>query len=57
MWQNAAAQCELSFDQEPTNARVAIAAASCHHFEGDDESADAWMQIGKHLAGPNPAQD
>ena len=50
MWQNAAAQCELAFDQEPTNPRVAIAAASCHHFAGDDEAAEAWMEIGQHLA-------
>ena len=51
MWQNAAAQCELAFDQEPTNPRVAMAAASCHHFAGDDEAAEAWMEIGQHLAG------
>ena len=50
MWQNAAAQCELAFDQEPTNPRVAMAAASCHHFAGDDEAAEAWMEIGQHLA-------
>ena len=51
MWQNAAAQCELAFDQEPTNPRVAMAAASCHHFAADDEAAEAWMEIGQHLAG------
>ncbi|MCD2168006.1 hypothetical protein [Comamonas koreensis] len=60
MWQNAAAQNELAFDLDPRNARIAMAAASCHHFAGDAEAAQAWMQIGQHLASggdqtPEPA--
>ena len=51
MWANAAAQCELAFDLEPENGRIAMTAASCHHFAGDDEAAEAWMEIGQHLAG------
>ncbi|QMV71390.1 hypothetical protein HS961_00235 [Comamonas piscis] len=50
MWQNAAAQNELAFDLDPRNARLAMAAASCHHYAGDAEAAEAWMQIGQHLA-------
>lgn len=58
MWQNAAAQSELAFDLDPRNARIAMAAASCHHFAGDAEAADAWMQIGQHLASEaSQAQD
>lgn len=58
MWQNAAAQSELAFDLDPRNARIAMAAASCHHYAGDAEAADAWMQIGQHLASEtNQAQD
>lgn len=58
MWQNAAAQSELAFDLDPRNARIAMAAASCHHFAGDAEAADAWMQIGQHLASEaSEAQD
>ena len=55
MWQNAAAQSELAFDLDPRNARIAMAAASCHHFAGDDDAAEAWLQIGKHLAEPDAA--
>ena len=50
MWNNAAAQCELAFDLDPTNARLAMTAASCHHFAGEHDAANAWAQIGKHLA-------
>ena len=50
MWQNAAAQSELAFDLDPTNARLAMTAASCHHFAGEHDAANAWAQIGKHLA-------
>ena len=50
MWENAAAQCELAFDLDQTDARVAMTAASCHHFAGNSPAAEAWMQIGKHLA-------
>ena len=50
MWANAAAQCELAFDLDPTNARLAMTAASCHHFAGEHDAANAWAQIGKHLA-------
>ena len=50
MWQNAAAQSELAFDLDPTNARVAMAAASCHYYAGEHDAANAWGQIGKHLA-------
>lgn len=49
MWQNAAAQSELSFDLDPTNARIAMAAASCHFYAGEHDAANAWLQIGKHL--------
>lgn len=58
MWQNAAAQSELAFDLDPRNARIAMAAASCHHYAGDAEAAEAWMQIGQHLASEaSQAQD
>ena len=60
MWNNAAAQCELAFDLDPTNARLAMTAASCHHFAGEHDAANAWAQIGKHLAAeqaPNSPPD
>lgn len=49
MWANAAAQCELAFDLEPENGRIAMTAASCHHFAGEHAAAKAWKQIGEHL--------
>ncbi|GAB2813610.1 hypothetical protein GCM10027276_12950 [Comamonas piscis] len=57
MWQNAAAQNELAFDLDPRNARLAMAAASCHHYAGDAEAAEAWMQIGQHLASGDDQAD
>lgn len=55
MWSNAAAQCELAFDLDPENGRVAMTAASCHHFAGEHDAAKAWKQIGEHLL--NQQQD
>ena len=52
MWANAAAQCELTFDLDPRNGRVAMTAASCHHFAGEHDAAKAWRQIGEHLLHP-----
>lgn len=49
MWANAAAQCERSFDLDPDNGRMAMTAASCHHFAGEHDAAKAWRQIGEHL--------
>lgn len=49
MWSNAAAQCELAFDLDPENGRIAMTAASCHHFAGEHDAAKAWQQIGTHL--------
>lgn len=49
MWSNAAAQCELAFDLDPENGRIAMTAASCHHFAGEHAAAKAWKQIGDHL--------
>ncbi len=49
MWANAAAQCELAFDLDPENGRIAMTAASCHHFAGEHDAAKAWKQIGEHL--------
>ena len=49
MWSNAAAQCELAFDLDPENGRIAMTAASCHHFSGEHGAAKAWKQIGEHL--------
>lgn len=53
MWGNAAAQAELAFDLTPENARIAMAIASCHHWAGDEESAQAWAQIAQHLKAPH----
>ena len=52
MWANAAAQCEQAFDLEPSNGRIAMTAASCHHFAGQNDAAKAWQQIGQHLLPP-----
>ena len=49
MWANAAAQCELAFDLEPENGRIAMTAASCHYFAGQMDAAKAWQLIGKQL--------
>lgn len=49
MWSNAAAQCEMAFDLDPDNGRIAMTAASCHHFAGEMDAAKAWKQIGEHL--------
>lgn len=49
MWGNAATQCERAFDLEPDNGRIAMTAASCHHFAGEHDAAKAWKQIGEHL--------
>lgn len=49
MWSNAAAQCERAFDLEPDNGRIAMTAASCHHFAGAHDASKAWKQIGQHL--------
>ena len=55
MWANAAAQCELTFDLDPDNGRIAMTAASCHHFAGEHDAAKAWKQIGEHLLKDNAA--
>lgn len=57
MWANAAAQCELAFDLEPQNGRIAMTAASCHHFAGEHDAAKAWRQIGEHLLEDAAGQD
>mgnify|MGYP002039129120 FL=1 len=57
MWRNAAAQCELAFDLEPENGRLAMTAASCHMFGGQHDAAKAWQQIGQHLLPPAPEDD
>ena len=57
MWQNAAAQSELAFDLDQGNARLAMAAATCYHYAGDEEDALAWMQIAQHLAGGSAAPE
>ena len=49
MWGNAATQCEKAFDLAPSNGRIAMTAASCHHFAGQHDAAKAWRQIGEHL--------
>lgn len=49
MWSNAAAQCERAFDLDPDNGRIAMTAASCHHFAGEHGASKAWKQIGEHL--------
>ncbi len=49
MWSNAAAQAELAFDLTPENGRLAMAVATCYHFAGSPEEAEAWQQLGKHL--------
>ena len=49
MWANAAAQCEKAFDLQPDHGRIAMTAASCHHFAGQHDAAKAWKQIGTHL--------
>lgn len=49
MWSNAAAQCERAFDLDPNNGRIAMTAASCHHFAGAHDASKAWKQIGEHL--------
>ena len=49
MWANAAAQCEMAFDLDPENGRIAMTAASCHYFAGQTDAAKAWQQIGQHL--------
>lgn len=57
MWRNAAAQCELAFDLEPENGRLAMTAASCHMFGGQHDAAKAWQQIDQHLLPPAPEGD
>lgn len=54
MWANAAAQCELAFDLEPENGRIAMTAASCHLFAGQTDAAKAWQLIGKQLLPSDP---
>ena len=49
MWANAAAQCEMAFDLDPENGRIAMTAASCHYFAGQTDAAKAWQQTGQHL--------
>lgn len=56
MWSNAAAQCELAFDLDPENGRIAMTAASCHHFAGEHDAAKAWKQIGTHLLADEQAE-
>lgn len=49
MWANAAAQCEVAFDLDNDNGRIAMTAASCHHFAGQNDASLAWKQIGQSL--------
>ncbi|WP_353236215.1 hypothetical protein [Diaphorobacter ruginosibacter] len=49
MWENAAAQAELAFDLTPENGRLAMAVATCYHFSGHAEEAQAWQQLARHL--------
>ncbi|MET1114241.1 MAG: hypothetical protein ABWY08_04695 [Comamonas sp.] len=49
MWTNAAAQCERAFDLAPDHAPTAMMAASCHAWAQNEEAAQAWMQLAKHL--------
>jgi len=56
MWSNAAAQCERAFDLSPENGRIAMTAASCHHFAGEHDASKAWKQIGEHLLAEEQAQ-
>ena len=56
MWANAASQCELAFDLDQENGRIAMTAASCHLFAGQHDSAQAWQQIGQHLLQPEAPQ-
>ncbi len=49
MWGNAAAQAELAFDLTPENGRLAMAVATCYHYAGQTEEAEAWQQLGRHL--------
>ncbi|MCD2510981.1 hypothetical protein [Comamonas endophytica] len=49
MWTNAAAQCERAFDLQPDHAPTAMMAASCHAWAKNEEAAQAWMQLAKHL--------
>ena len=49
MWANAASQCERAFDLDPSNGRIAMTAASCHHFAGEPAASQAWKQIGEAL--------
>ena len=57
MWANAAAQCELAFDLEPENGRIAMTAASCHYFAGQMDAAKAWQLIGKQLLPSEPSEE
>lgn len=57
MWANAAAQCELAFDLEPENGRIAMTAASCHYFAGEMDAAKAWQLIGKQLLPSEPSEE
>ena len=63
MWSNAAAQCELAFDLDSENGRIAMTAASCHHFAGEMDASKAWKRIGEHLLadqagdGAHPSDD
>ena len=49
MWTNAAAQCERAFDLAPDHAPTAMLAASSHAWAQNEEAAQAWMQLAKHL--------
>ncbi|MNE72099.1 hypothetical protein D3C80_1680120 [compost metagenome] len=49
MWTNAAAQCERAFDLAPDHAPSAMLVASCHAWAQNDEAAQAWAEIAKHL--------
>lgn len=57
MWGNAAAQCERAFDLDPENGRIAMTAASCHHFAGEHDASKAWKQIGEHLLNQQQGPD
>lgn len=57
MWSNAAAQCELAFDLDSENGRIAMTAASCHHFAGEEDASKAWRRIGEHLLQDKAASD
>ncbi|WP_027996381.1 hypothetical protein [Simplicispira psychrophila] len=50
LWRQAAAQCEAAFALDPQHAATAMQVASAYAWAQDAEAAQAWAQIGRHLA-------